>query len=157
MKTKNQSLRVEKAQCRDIPRVIELMRELAEFENLLDEFYVTAELLKQHLFGKHPAAELLVGYMENRICGYALYFYNFSTFEGRPGMYLEDIYVEPNARGCGLGKALFSKVENIAKERGCRRFDWVVLNWNKKAQDFYKSRGAESLDNWSLYRMKISS
>lgn len=137
----------------DLPRVVELMRGLAEFEKLLDQFEVTAKLLERHLFGEGASAELLVGYAGGEIRGYALYFQNFSTFMGRPGMYLEDIYVEPQARGLGLGKALLLKVIRTAVERGCPRCDWVVLDWNERAQRFYESLGAKPLKEWMLYRM----
>jgi GNAT superfamily N-acetyltransferase len=142
-----------KARREDLPRVVELMRELAEFEKLLDQFEVTAELLERHLFGDGTSAELLVGYAGGEICGYALFFQNFSTFMGRPGMYLEDIYVEPQARGIGLGKALLLKVIRTAVDRGCPRCDWVVLDWNERAKRFYESLGAKPLNDWTVYRM----
>lgn len=144
---------VTRAEPQHLARVIELMRELAEFEELLDEFLVTEELLVQYLFGEEAIAGLLIGLVGDRISGYAFYFHNFSTFRGRPGMYLEDLYVEPNARGCGLGKALLLEVARLAKSQGCPRFEWVVLDWNKSAQEFYESLGAKPLDGWTIYRM----
>jgi GNAT superfamily N-acetyltransferase len=130
-----------------------MMRGLAEFENLLSEFRVTETLLERYLFTPEPFAELLVGYLGEEICGYALFFHNFSSFQGRPGLYLEDVYVEPYARGKGLGKAMLVEFIRIARERGCRRSEWVVLNWNQRAIDFYQSLGAEVLSDWRLCRM----
>jgi len=149
----NNKFRIEKAGVEDLGRVVDLMRELAEFEGLLDGFHVTVELLKSYLFSEYPPAELLVAISDEIISGYALYFNNFSTFQGRPGMYLEDIYVEPSSRKQGIGKALLLEVVRIARERECHRFDWVVLKWNKRAQEFYESLGAKALDDWTLYRM----
>jgi GNAT superfamily N-acetyltransferase len=129
------------------------MRGLAEFEKLLDEFRVTEELLERHLFAQKPAVELFVGYIGHEIRGYALFFHNFSSFQGRPGIYVEDVYVEPSARGQGLGKALLHQIVRLARERGCRRCDWIVLDWNKRAKQFYRSLGARPLRDWTLYRM----
>ena len=151
--TSNLSLKIEKARLEDLSRVVELMRELAEFENLPGQFEVTPELLERHLFAEGANAELLVGYVAGEICGYALYFQNFSTFMGRPGVYLEDIYVEPKARGVGLGKALLLEVVQTALERGCPQCDWIVLDWNTRAQRFYDSLGAKPLTEWVLCRL----
>jgi GNAT superfamily N-acetyltransferase len=129
------------------------MKGLAEFEKLLDEFRVTEDLLERYLFIREPAAELLIGILGKEIRGYALFFQNFSSFQGRPGMYLEDVYVEPNARGKGLGKALLLEVIRIAHARGCRRSEWVVLDWNQRAKNFYESLGAEILSDWRICRM----
>ena len=147
------TLRIVKAEREHLPRVVELMRGLAEFEKLLDSFHVTVELLEHHLFGETAAAELLIGYLGDDINGYALFFPNFSTFLGCPGMYLEDIYVEPDARGHGLGKALLLEVIRIAHERKCLRCEWVVLDWNERAKQLYESLGAKPLSDWKLYRM----
>jgi len=146
-------MRIEKAGAGQLGRVVELMRELAEFEELLDEFKVTEELLEKYVFGENSAAELIVGILDDEICGYALYFNNFSTFRGRPGMYLEDIYVAQDRRRQGLGKALLVEVMRVAREQGCQRLDWVVLDWNVRAQEFYKSLGAKLLKEWALCRM----
>jgi GNAT superfamily N-acetyltransferase len=147
------TLRIQKATREHLPRVVELMRGLAEFEKLLKEFRVTEELLERYLFAQGAVAELFVGYIDNEIRGYALCFPNFSTFQGRPGMYIEDIYVEPNARGRGLGKAFILHILRLARERGCRRCDWMVLDWNERAKHFYQSLGAKPLGDWTLYRM----
>ena len=150
-------LQVKKAERGHLPRVVELMKGLAEFEKLLDEFHVTADLLEHHLFGKDAAAELLIGYLGEKIRGYGLFFQNFSTFLGRPGIYLEDVYVEPDARGKGLGRALLLEVIRTAKERGAARCEWMVLNWNERAKHFYESMGARPLNDWRLYRMDEAS
>jgi GNAT superfamily N-acetyltransferase len=147
------TVRIAKATREHLPRVVELMKGLAEFEKLLDEFRVTEALLERYLFTREPVAELLVGYLDEEICGYALFFHNFSSFQGRPGMYLEDIYVEPSARGKGLGKALLLEVLQIAQKKGFLRCEWVVLDWNQRAKHFYESLGAEILSDWRLCRM----
>ncbi len=146
-------LRIVKAEREHLPRVVELMKGLAEFEKLLDQFSVTTDLLERYLFGDAAVAELLIGYIEDDICGYALFFHNFSTFLGRPGIYLEDVYVEPDARGMGLGKALLLEVLRTARKRGCARCEWIVLDWNERAKKFYESMGARPLGDWILYRM----
>ena len=147
------TIRIVRATREHLPRVLELMKGLAEFENLLSEFRVTEALLERYLFAREPAAELLVGSVGEEIHGYALFFHNFSSFLGRPGMYLEDVYVEPSARGKGLGKAMLVEVIRIARARGCRRSEWVVLDWNQRAKHFYESLGAEILSDWRLCRM----
>ena len=147
------TLRIQKATREHLPRVVELMRGLAEFEKLLDEFRVTEELLEHHLFARDAVAELFVGYLDGEVRGYALCFHNFSSFQGRPGMYIEDVYVEPIARGQGLGKAFLLHIVRLARERGCRRCDWIVLDWNERARQFYRSLGAMPLCDWTLFRM----
>ena len=146
-------IKISKATRDHLPRIVELMKGLAEFENLLDEFRVTEDLLDRYLFALEPAAELLIGWLGEEIHGYALFFHNFSTFQGRPGMYIEDVYVDPTARGKGLGKALLIEVIRIARERGCRRSEWLVLDWNRRAKQLYESLGAEILSDWRLCRM----
>ena len=153
MKASALTIRIVKATRDHLPRVVELMRGLAEFEKLLDQFRVTEALLEQYLFIREPSAELLLGCIGEEIHGYALFFPNFSSFQGRPGMYLEDVYVEPCARGKGLGRALLVEVMRIARARGCRRSEWLVLDWNERARHFYESIGAEILSDWRLCRM----
>ena len=153
MKTADLKIEITRATIEHLPRVVELMKGLAEFENLLDEFRVTEDLLERYLFTQEPMGELLVGLLDGEICGYALFFHNFSTFQGRPGLYLEDVYVDPCDRGKGLGRALFIEFIRIARERGCRRSEWLVLDWNKRAKQFYESLGAEILGDWRLCRM----
>jgi len=154
MAISDQTYRIVRATREQLPRVVELMRGLAEFEDLLDEFRVTEELLARHLMGPQPAAELLVGFLGDEICGYAIYFHNFSSFQGRPGVYLEDVYVEPSARGRGLGKALLLEVLRAARESGCQRCEWIVLDWNERAKQFYESLGANVLNDWRLCRIE---
>ena len=153
MKATELTIRITKANREHLPRVVELMKGLAEFERLLDEFRVTEALLERYLFTREPLAELLIGCLDEQIHGYALFFHNFSSFQGRPGMYIEDVYVEPRARGKGLGKALFVEVMRIARARGCRRSEWIVLEWNQRARHFYELLGAEILSDWRLCRM----
>ena len=153
MTTKDLTIRITKATREHLPRVLELMKGLAEFEKLLDQFRVTEALLERYLFTRDPVGELLIGWIGEEIEGYALFFHNFSSFLGRPGIYLEDVYVEPHARKKGLGKALFVEVIRIAHKRGCRRSEWVVLDWNQRAKDFYESLGAKILSDWRLCRM----
>jgi GNAT superfamily N-acetyltransferase len=153
MTTKDFTIRIVRATREHLPRVIELMKGLAEFENLINEFRATETLLEHYLFAQEPVAELLVGLIGKEINGYALFFNNFSTFQGRPGIYIEDIYVEPDARGKGLGRALLVEIMRITRARGCRRADWIVLDWNQRAKHFYESIGAEIFKDWRLCRM----
>ena len=153
MTTADLTIEITRATTEHLPRVVELMKGLAEFEKLLDEFRVTEDLLERHIFTQEPMGELIVGSLDGEICGYALFFHNFSTFQGRPGLYLEDVYVDPCARGKGLGRALLIEVIRIARERGCRRSEWLVLDWNKRAKQLYESLGADILDDWRLCRM----
>lgn len=129
------------------------MRELADFENLLEIFEVTPQMLEREVFGDRPSVEMLVVLLDEIISGYALYFQNFSSFLGKPGIYLEDIYVRQSERGKGLGKALLQEVIRIAHERECGRCEWVVLDWNRSAREFYESLGANPLNDWTVYRL----
>jgi GNAT superfamily N-acetyltransferase len=138
---------------RDVPLVFSFIRKLAEYEKLSDEVVATEELLREGLFGPHPAAEVVLAYLDSQPVGFALYFHTFSTFVGRSGMYLEDLFVEPTHRGMGVGNALLAYVANLAVERGCGRFEWSVLDWNTPSINFYKSLGAVPLDDWTRYRM----
>lgn len=137
----------------DVGTIHGLMRELAVFEKLLDIFEATPSSVHEALFGTHPAAECLIAEWEGQAVGYALYFHNFSTFLGRRGLYLEDVYVQPSMRGKGVGQALMRKLASIAVERGCGRFEWTVLDWNQPAIDFYTSQGATVLPDWRVVRM----
>jgi GNAT superfamily N-acetyltransferase len=137
----------------DVPQLIEFIRELAEYERLAHLVEITEELLAKALFGERPAAEALVAEIDGEAVGWALFFTNFSTFKGLPGLYIEDIYVRPAARGRGAGKALLKEVARLAVERGCGRVEWAVLDWNTPSIDFYKSLGAVPLDEWTMYRL----
>ena len=137
----------------DLPAVVGLIRELAEYEKLTHLVVVTPESLAPHLFGPRPAAEAVVGEVDDRVVAFALFFTNFSTFLGRPGLYLEDLYVQPAHRGTGLGKALLQHLGALAVARGCGRFEWSVLDWNENAISFYESMGATVLPDWRICRL----
>ena len=145
---------VRRATSADLPLIASLIRELAEYARLghLVRFY-EAELAEQ-LFGKHPAAEVLIGELDGEARGFALFIPTFSTFEGRPGIWLEDIFVRPEARGRDLGKALIGAVAAIAVERGCARFEWAVLDWNQPSIEFYHRIGARMMDDWRIMRIE---
>ena len=137
----------------DAPALVGLIRELADFEHLSHLVRVTPDQLAQHLFGPRPAAEAVVAELEGRLVGFALFFTNFSTFLGQPGLYLEDLYVQPAQRGRGLGRALLSHLGALAVERGCGRFEWSVLDWNANAIRFYEKMGATVLPDWRICRV----
>lgn len=137
----------------DVPLVLEFIRELAEYENLLDQFVATEKRLGETLFGDRPHAEVLIGELGSRPVGFALYFHNYSTFLAKPGLYLEDLFIRPGYRGKGFGKAMLRRLAGIAVERGCGRFEWSVLDWNKPAIEFYKALGAQPMDDWTVYRL----
>ncbi len=137
----------------DIPTILGLFRELAIYEKLEDLFIVDEATLTESLFGEKPSAEVRLAYLGHTAIGYIVFFQNFSTFLGRAGIYLEDLYVKPEHRGSGFGKALLSELAGIALERGCKRLEWMVLNWNKPAIDFYNRIGAEPLAGWTTYRL----
>jgi GNAT superfamily N-acetyltransferase len=137
----------------DVSAIARLIRGLAEYERLTHVVALTEESLRQHLFGPQPFAEVLLAEEAGQIVGFALFFHNYSTFRGQPGIYLEDLFVEPEHRGKGHGKALLAALARLAMERGCVRLEWTVLNWNKPAIDFYRSLGAEPMDEWMIYRL----
>jgi GNAT superfamily N-acetyltransferase len=137
----------------DLPLIAALIRDLAEFEKLSHEVRFDEEVLGRKLFGERPYAEVLIGEIDGTAQGFALFFHNFSTFEGRPGIYLEDLYVRPEARGTGLGKAMLRHLAALALERDCARLEWWVLDWNAPAIGFYRSIGALPMDEWTVMRM----
>ena len=137
----------------DLPLIAQLIRELAEYERLSNAVRFDEAELGEHLFGPSPKAEVLIGEADAQPQGFALFFPTFSTFEGKSGIWLEDLYVRPAARGEGLGKALLLKVAQFATERGCARFEWSVLNWNAPSIGFYRSLGAVPLNDWQMMRM----
>ena len=141
------------AQPADVPAIVGLIRELAEFEQLGHLVVTTPESLQPHLFGAKPAAEAVVAEVEGTVVAFALFFTNFSTFLGRPGLYLEDLYVQPAHRGTGLGKALLQHLGALAVERGCGRFEWSVLDWNENAIRFYEKMGATVMPDWRICRV----
>ena len=137
----------------DLPLIASLIRELAEYEKLAHEVHFDEAVLGEKLFGPRPYAEVLIGEVDGEALGFALFFHNFSTFEGRPGLYLEDLFVRPGARGKGLGKALLAELARIAVERDCARLEWSVLDWNEPSIGFYKSLGAQLMDEWTVMRV----
>lgn len=137
----------------DLPLIAALIRELAEYERLSDAVRFDETVLGQKLFGERPYAEVLIGEVDGIAQGFALFFHNFSTFEGKPGIYLEDLFVRPEARGAGLGKALLIELARLAVERDCARLEWWVLDWNHPAIGFYKALGARPMDEWTVMRV----
>ena len=137
----------------DVPVIATLIRGLAEYEKLAHEVTMTEELLAASLFGERPYAETVIAEERGRAVGFALFFHNFSTFLGRPGIYLEDLFVLPDRRGRGIGKRLLSHLAALCVERGCGRLEWSVLNWNQPAIRFYESLGARPQSEWTVYRV----
>ena len=146
-------VRIVPATERDVPLILEMIRALAEYERLSHEVVATEEKLRETLFGARPAAEAVFGYDGEECAGFALYFSTYSTFLAQPGIYLEDLYVKPEARGKGLGFALLRHLAKLAKERNCGRLEWSVLNWNEPSIQFYKKLGAVPKDAWSMYQL----
>jgi GNAT superfamily N-acetyltransferase len=147
------TLSIRPASQSDLPLVAQFIRALAEYERLAHEVRFDAAVLGEHLFGPRPYAEVLIGEIDGAPQGFALFFHNFSTFEGRPGIYLEDLFVRPEARGSGLGKALLQRLAGLAVERGCARLEWAVLDWNEPSIGFYKALGAKPMDEWTVFRL----
>lgn len=137
----------------DLPLIARLIRDLAEYEKLAHEVRFDEAVLEAKLFGPRPYAEVVIGEIDGVALGFALFFHNFSTFEGRPGIYLEDLFVRPEARGSGLGKALLAHLARLAVERDCARLEWSVLDWNSPAIGFYQALGARAMDEWTVMRM----
>ncbi len=137
----------------DVELIYGFICALSEYEKLRHEVRTDAAMLDEHLFGAHPMAEVLIGEIDGFPRGFALFFHNFSTFEGKPGLYLEDLFVEPDARGSGLGKALLARLAALAIDRGCARMEWSVLDWNESAIAFYRSIGARPMDEWTVQRL----
>ena len=144
---------IRRARVEDVPTILELIRDLATYERAPDEVTATEEQLVDVLFGERPAAEVLLAFEEELPVGFALYFYNFSTWLGRPGLYLEDLFVKPEKRGKGYGRALLVELAKIARDRGCGRMEWAVLNWNEPAIKFYRTLGAKPMDEWTVFRL----
>lgn len=137
----------------DAPLILSFIKELAEYEKLSQEVVATEEALRESLFGERRVAEVLLGYAGGEPVAFALFFHNFSTFLGRPGIYLEDLFVIPEHRGSGFGKAMLRYLARLAKERNCGRLEWWVLDWNEDAIRFYKSLGAVPMDEWTVFRL----
>ena len=147
------TLSIRSARAEDIPIIAQFIRDLAEYERLAHEVRFDEAVLQAKLFGPRPYAEVLIGEIDGKPEGFALFFHNFSTFEGKPGIYLEDLFVRPEARGSGLGKALLKRLAALAVERDCARLEWSVLDWNEPSIQFYLGLGAKAMDEWTIYRV----
>jgi len=141
------------AQVEDVATILQLIRDLATYERAPNEVTATEEQLVDVLFGERPAAEVLLAFEKESPVGFAVYFYNFSTWLGRAGLYLEDLFVKPENRGKGYGRALLVELAKIARDRGCGRMEWAVLNWNEPAIKFYRALGAKPMDEWTVFRL----
>lgn len=148
-----EKLRIEAATERDTAVILELIEGLAEYEQLSDEVSASEKDLRETLFGGSPCAEVLIAHAADEAVGFAVFFQSYSTFLGRPGIYLEDLFVLPEWRKRGIGKQLLERVARTAVERGCGRMEWAVLDWNQSAIDFYEALGARAMDQWTTYRL----
>ena len=137
----------------DVPLILGFIRALAEYEHLAHQVEATEEILRENLFGSRRTAETILAYWGDEPVGFAVFFHNFSTFLGRPGIYLEDLFVKPEMRGRGFGKRLLVHIAKLAKQRGCGRFEWSVLDWNEPSIQFYKKLGAIPLSDWTTFRV----
>jgi GNAT superfamily N-acetyltransferase len=150
---KSNGLSIRPANRTDVPLILSFIRGLAEYEKLAHEMTANEELLTETLFGDHPGAEVLIASLNDEPAGFALFFHNYSTFLAQRGIYLEDLFVKPEFRGKGIGKALLQQLARIAVERNCGRLEWAVLDWNEPAIGFYKSLGASPMDDWTVFRV----
>ncbi len=150
---KQSNFKIRPACVADVPIILKLIHDLATYERAPNEVTATEEQLVDVLFGKKPAAEVLLAFETDTPVGFAVFFHNFSTWLGRPGLYLEDLFVKPEKRGKGYGRALLVDLAKIAHERGCGRMEWAVLNWNEPAIKFYRSLGAKPMDEWTVFRL----
>ena len=147
------ALRIAAATEADVPVLLAFIRKLAEYEKLTDQVSATEEHIRAALFGPSRVAEALLAYLDDEPVAFAVFFHNFSTFLGRPGIYLEDLFVDPPHRGKGIGKALLIELARLAQARNCGRLEWAVLDWNESAIEFYRSLGAVPMDEWRIFRM----
>ena len=152
MKRPNQ-FEIRPAHVEDVPVILQLIRDLATYERAPNEVTATEEQLVVVLFGEQPAAEVLLAFEGQSPVGFAVFFYNFSTWLGRPGLYLEDLFVNPDKRGKGYGRALLVELAKVARERECGRMEWAVLDWNEPAIKFYRSLGAKPMEEWTVFRL----
>ena len=144
---------IQNATADDVPTILRLIRELAAYERAPNDAVATEEGLREVLFGERPAAEVLIAWENEVAVGFAVFFHNFSTWLGRPGLYLEDLFVRPEDRGKGYGRALLVRLAQIAQERGCGRMEWAVLDWNEPAIQFYRTLGAAPNEEWTIFRL----
>lgn len=151
-RTKKNGVTIRKADGSDIPLIHTFITELAEFEKLSEQVIATEQDLRDNLFGKKPYAEIIIAEIDKRAVGFALFFHNYSTFLGKPGLYIEDLYVSPDSRGEGIGKMLLAHCARVARERNCGRLEWSALKWNP-ARRLYDSIGAEAMEEWLVYRI----
>jgi GNAT superfamily N-acetyltransferase len=149
----NSGFTVRKATKEDCTLILQFIKELAAYEKLLHEVIADVATLEKNLFGENPYAKVIIGEVNGEPVGFALYFHNFSTFLGKPGIYLEDLYIKPEFRGKGFGKKLLAHLAKLAIELGCGRLEWWVLDWNEPAINFYKSLGAQPMDEWTVNRV----
>jgi len=148
-----ENFQIRRANVHDVPIILGLIRDLATYERAPDEVVATEGQLTDVLFGKRPVAEVLLAFEAESPVGFAVYFYNFSTWLGRAGLYLEDLFVKPEKRGKGYGRALLIELAKIARDRGCGRMEWAVLNWNEPAIKFYRALGAKPMNEWTVFRL----
>lgn len=153
MKQESPEFAIRSAEIEDIPVVLQLIRDLATYERAPNDVTATEEQLRKVLFGEKPSAEVLIAREGDTPVGFAVFFHNFSTWLGRPGLYLEDLFVQPEKRGKGYGRALLQNLARIAHERGCGRMEWAVLDWNDPAIQFYKKLGALPMEEWTVFRL----
>jgi GNAT superfamily N-acetyltransferase len=147
------TVRIERATERDVPTILQMIRDLAVYERMSDQVVATEDGLRKALFDGTRDAEVILAFADDQPAGFALFFHNFSTFLGRRGLYLEDLFVKPEFRGAGIGKRLLVELARIAVERGCGRFEWSVLDWNAPAIGFYQKLGAVAMDDWTIFRV----
>jgi GNAT superfamily N-acetyltransferase len=146
-------LKIRNSTKEDVPLILQFIKEIADYEKLAHEVITTEKILTESLFGERKSAEVVIGEFEGQPVGYAIFFHNFSTFLGKKGLYLEDLFVRPQFRGKGFGKKLLLHLVQIAQDRNCGRMEWSVLDWNTPAIEFYNSLGAKPMDGWTVYRL----
>lgn len=147
------SLQILPARERDVPLIFRFIRELAEYEGLLEQCVTSEERIRETFFGSKPSAQAVFAYDDHEPVGFAVFFYTYSTFSGRPALYLEDLYVKPEARGKGVGREMLSYLARLGSEQGCIRMEWAVLDWNAPAIGFYQRIGARPIQGWTVYRL----
>jgi len=147
------ALRIVTATERDVPLILEFIRELAAYERHLDRVEATEARIRDTLFGSNPAASVVFAFHKDKPVAFAVFYFTYSTFAGLPGLYLEDLFVKPEARGLGIGRQLLSYLARLAKEKGCWRIEWAVLHWNEAAIGFYRKLGAIPMEEWDVYRL----